>query len=216
MRISGPFLPQFIVGRFRQVRVWVPAFTAAGIEFDGLDATLTDVRTPVRAWSADRRPQHGSGLRLGHGLRLGRGPRLGPGPGPGRVVAGELTATASIPFAVLADRLPPGFTLRRHEHERHGQELRIHGWALAVPVTGTVEISADLSSISVNPRLAGIPSLVGFRIELPGLPPGVAITSIGLAETSITVSLAGRDVQFAGAGNVNRGAVNRVRRMRAG
>lgn len=177
VRIDGPFLIQFIGGRYRRVRLSLPAFTAGGFQFGGLDASLVEVRAPVR------------GLRGGHGL-----------------VAGEIMATVAISFAALSERLPPGFALRRH-----GAELIVHGWALAVPVTGTVEISADLRRISVNPRVAGIPSLIGFRIELPAMPAAVRITSISVGDTALTVALAGRDVRLAVAGTVDHGTVGQVR-----
>jgi len=180
VRISGPFLIQFIGGRYREVRLSVATFTAGGLEFGGLDATLVRVRAPVR------------------GLLAGRG-----------LVAGEITATVAIPFSALSERLPPGFAFRRR-----GVDLTVHGWALAVPVTGTVEISADLRRISVNPRVAGIPSLVGFRIELPAMPQAVEITSISVADSALTVTMAGRDVHIAAAGSVDRGAVDQVRRTK--
>ncbi len=180
VRIAGPFLIQFIGGRYRQVRLSVAAFTAGGVEFGGLDASLAKVRAPVR------------GLLAGHGL-----------------VVGEIGATVAIPFSALSERLPQGFALRRH-----GDQLRVHGWALAVPVTGTVEISADLRRISVNPRVAGIPSLVGFRIELPAMPRAVEITSISVADTAVTVTMAGRDVHLAAAGTVDRGKVGQVMRTK--
>lgn len=182
VRIDGPFLVQFIRGRYRRVRLSVPDFIVGGMEFGGLDASLTEVRAPLR------------GLFAGHGL-----------------VAGDVSATVAIPFSALSKRLPPGFALRRHGHE-----LAVQGWALAVPVTGTLEISADRRRISVNPRVAGIPSLVGFRIELPAMPPAVEITSISVADTALTVTMAGRDVYFAAAGTVDRGAVGQVRRTRYG
>lgn len=134
------------------------------------------------------------------GLLAGRG-----------LVAGEVTAAVAIPFATLSERLPPGFAFRRH-----GQDLRIHGWALAVPVSGTVEISADLRRISVSPRIAGIPSLVGFRIDLPPLPHEVTITAISVTDSALTVSLAGRDVRIAAAGTVDQAAVDQARRTEAG
>ena len=178
VRIGGPFLIQFIRGRYREVRLSVTAFTAGGMEFSGLDAWLGKVRAPVR------------GLLAGHGL-----------------VAGDIRATVAIPFSALSERLPPGFALRRHGHR-----LAVHGWALAVPVSGTVEISADLRWISVSPRVAGIPSLVGFRIELPAMPQAVDITSVSVADAGLTVTMAGRDVRLAAAGSVDRGSVGQVRR----
>lgn len=132
------------------------------------------------------------GLRAGHGL-----------------VVGDIRATLAIPFSALSERLPPGFTLRRRGHE-----MTVHGWALAVPVSGTVEISADLRWISVNPRVAGIPSLVGFRIELPAVAPAVEITSISVADAGLTVTMAGRDVHLAAASSLDRGVVGQVGRAK--
>lgn len=177
VRIAGSFLIQLIVGSYRRVGLTVPAFTAGGMEFAGLEAELTAVRAPVRD------------------LLAGRG-----------LVIGEVAATVAISFAALSSRLPPGFAFRRHGHE-----LRIHGWALAVPVWGTVEISADLRRISISPRIAGIPSLVGFRIELPAMPHEVTITAIRVAQEALTVTLIGRDVRIATAGTVDNAAVSQVR-----
>jgi uncharacterized membrane protein len=182
VRIAGSFLIQLIAGSYRRVGLTVPAFTAGGMEFDGLEAELTAVRAPARD------------------LLAGRG-----------LVFGEVAVTVAIPFSALSSRLPPGFAFRQH-----GQELRIHGWALAVPVSGTVEISADLRRISVNPRIAGIPSLVGFRIELPAMPHEVTITAIRVTEAALTVTLTGRDVRIAAAGTVDSATVSQVNRTEAG
>jgi hypothetical protein len=178
VRIGGPFLPQLIAGRYRQVSLSVPGFTAGGFAFGGLHASLIRVQAPMR------------------GLLAGRG-----------LVVGEMTATVAIPFSSLSERLPPGFAVRRD-----GAELAVHGWALAVPVTGTVEISADLRRVLVNPRVAGIPSLVGFRVELPAMPAAVEITSISVADSAVTVAMGGHDVRLSAAGAVDRGAVGQVRR----
>lgn len=163
VRFGGPFLIQHVAGRFREIRLRLPAFTAGGVGFGGLDARLTNVRALAEATAG-----------------AGRG-----------IVVRELAATVSIPLAGLDERLPPGFTFRRH-----GQELRIHGWVLAVPVTGIVELAADRRRILVNPRIAGIPSLLGFLVDLPALPPEVAISSIYLADNVLAVSLTGHDVRF--------------------
>lgn len=133
-------------------------------------------------------------------LRAGRG-----------LVVSEVAATVAIPFAALSSRLPPGFAFRKHGHE-----LGIHGWALAVPVSGKVEISSDLRHISVSPRIAGIPSFVGFRLELPAMPHEVTITAISVTEEALTVALAGRDVRIAAAGTVENAAVDQVSRTEAG
>jgi hypothetical protein len=176
---GGPFLLQLLGGVYRRVRLTWPAFTAAGMDFRGLDATLTGVRAPVTR------------LMTGGGL-----------------VVGEIAATFAIPFATLDDRLPPGFALRRHR-----QELQIHGSVLAVPVSGIVEINASKRQIVVTPRVAGLPSLVGFRVELPAMPQEVTIISVTVTDTALAVGVAGREVRLA-ARAAGGATTDRVRRMR--
>jgi hypothetical protein len=176
---GGPFLIQLIGGVYRRVRLTWPAFTAGGMDFRGLDATLRDVRAPVAR------------LLAGDGL-----------------VAGEISATFAIPFATLNGRLPPGFALRRHR-----QELQIHGTMLAVPVSGVVEINAERRQIVVTPRIAGVPSLVGFRIEFPAMPQEVTIISVIVTDTALAVGVAGREVSIAARAG-DRATTGEARRMR--
>ena len=110
------------------------------------------------------------------------------------VVVTELSASFAIPLAALNKRLPPGVALRW----RRG-ELQIYSPLIAMPVAGTVAIDTDRRHISVTPRVAGVPSLVGVRVDLPTLPQEVTITSITVAQAALTVSVAGHNVRLAGA-----------------
>ncbi len=107
------------------------------------------------------------------------------------IVITELRARFAIDYPTLSKRLPPGFALRRHRGE-----LQIYSPALALPVAGTVAIDADLRHISVTPRVAGVPSLVGLRVDLPAMPPEVTISSITMTDSALAVSVAGRDVRL--------------------
>lgn len=163
VRIAGPFLIQFIGGIYRQVRLTVPALTAAGMDFTDVSASLTRVRAPLR--------------------------RLLAGDG---IVITELSASLTIPFPALNKRLPAGFALRQHR-----RQLQIYSPLVTLPVDATVAIDADLRHISFTPRLAGFPSLVGFRIDLPAMPKDVTITAITVTDATLLVNVAGRDVRLA-------------------
>ncbi len=180
VRIAGPFLIQLIGGVYRQVRLTVPALTAAGMDFTDISASLTRVRAPLR--------------------------RLLAGDG---IVIAELSASLAIPFAALNKRLPAGFALRRYR-----RQLQIYSPLVALPVDATVAIDADLRHISVTPRLAGMPSLVGFRIDLPAMPRDVTITSITVTDATLLVNVAGSDVRLAPAHTNGRATTSLVRRMR--
>ena len=180
VRIVGPFLIQLIGGVYRNVRLTVPAVTAAGVDFTDISASLTRVRAPIG--------------------------RLLAG---GGIVITELSASVAIPFTALNKRLPAGFALRRHR-----DELQIFSPLVAWPVDATVAIDPDLRHIAVTPRLARVPSLVGFRIDLPAMPPEVTITSIAVTDTTLLVDVAGRDVRLAPAPTAGRPATSQVRRMR--
>src|SRR5215472_6995434 len=47
IRVTGPFLVQLVSGVYRQVKLTVPAFTAAGMELTDLVASLRGVRAPI-------------------------------------------------------------------------------------------------------------------------------------------------------------------------
>lgn len=111
------------------------------------------------------------------------------GAGAGGVVAGAVTATAAIPLTQIADRLPPGLVLRPH-----GGELRVSGMVLLVPVSGTLALRPDGQRIAVVPKLLGVPSLLGFVIPLPGLPPGLVIGSLRIGAGGVELTLAGENI----------------------
>ena len=113
--------------------------------------------------------------------------------GPGRrgLVAGQVTAIMTIPLSVLADRLPRGLELRRH-----GSDLAISGWALLMPVAGTLAVTADGQRISVVPRVLGVPSLLGFVVALPGLPPELSIRALQVSDTGLQVTVSGDNVNL--------------------
>lgn len=165
VRIAGtPFLTQLISGRYRDVTVTLTAFTVGGADFSGLTARLTQVRAPLRA------------LLAGGGL-----------------VAGQMTATATIPLSALSSRLPQGLRLRQK-----GGELRVSGSVLRMPVSGVLRIRvADPQRISVIPKVLGVPSLVGFVIGLPAMPPQLVIKSVRVTGDGLEVSLRGDNVTLA-------------------
>jgi hypothetical protein len=107
------------------------------------------------------------------------------------VVAGQVTAIMTIPLSVIADRLPRGLELRRR-----GADLAISGWALLMPVSGTLAVTADGQRISVVPRVLGVPSLVGFVVALPGLPPQLCIQALQVTETGLEVTVSGDNVNL--------------------
>jgi hypothetical protein len=110
------------------------------------------------------------------------------------MTAGQLTATGTIPYSVLSSRLPPGLTVRPR-----GEDLRISGTILGVPGLGIVGVSADGEKICITPKLVGLPSLVGFVIELPAMPPHVRITSVRVTGGGLEVAVHGAGVPLASA-----------------
>jgi hypothetical protein len=108
------------------------------------------------------------------------------------MTAGQLTATGTIPYSVLSSRLPPGLTV-----QPRGADLRISGTILGVPALGIVGVSAEAEKIRITPKLAGLPSVVGFVIELPALPPHVRIISVRVTGGGLEVAVRGADVPLA-------------------
>jgi len=107
------------------------------------------------------------------------------------LVAGQVTAIMTMPLSVIADRLPRGLELRRQ-----GADLAISGWALLMPVSGTLAVTADGQRISVVPRVLGVPSLVGFAVALPGLPPELYIQALQVTDTGLEVTVSGDNVNL--------------------
>lgn len=163
VKIAGtPFLTQFVAGRYQSIELTLAEFSGAGLKFAGLTARLTKVLAP-----------------LGNLLTSGD------------VVAGAMTATATVPFSALAQRLPPGLLV-----QPHGDDLRIVGMILKVPVRGTLGVRAEPRQISLTPKVAGFPALVGFTITLPAMPAELTIASVRVTTAGLEVSVHGRDVTF--------------------
>ena len=107
------------------------------------------------------------------------------------LVADQVTAIMTIPLSVIADRLPRGLQLRRR-----GADIAVFGWAPLMPVAGTLAVTADGQRISVVPRVLGVPSLVGFVVALPGLPPELCIEALQVTDTGLEVTVSGDNVSL--------------------
>jgi hypothetical protein len=108
----------------------------------------------------------------------------------GEVVIGGATAAATIPFASLSERLPAGLAFRPK-----GADLRISGVLGLMPVRGTVAISAEARRIVLTPKAAGVPSLVGFAVDLHAMPPGMTITSALVRAEGLEFGVHGTDIR---------------------
>jgi LmeA-like phospholipid-binding len=161
--MSAPFLTQLVAGVYREVKVSAQTCTIGSLEMHGLTVRLSQVRAPLRRLLAAR------------GL-----------------IAGCVTATATIPFSVLTARLPPGLVLRRN-----GTDIGISGWIRLMPVAGTLAVAADGQRISVVPKVLGVRGLVGFVIALPGLPPELMIHALQVTDAGLEVTVAGDEVVLA-------------------
>jgi hypothetical protein len=160
--IAGvPFLTQFLAGRYRRVDITMAGFGMNGVEFSSLAATLSGVRAPLRA------------LLAGDGL-----------------VAGRVTATVTLPLAVLTRRLPAGLSVRAKDGD-----LRISGTVLRLPVSGRLAVTAEPQRLCFTPLGVGrIPALVGFVLAVPGLPDRLAIKTVHVTPAGLVVSLTGTEV----------------------
>jgi hypothetical protein len=165
VRVSGPsFLTQLIGGRFRQVEVTVGTFAVNGLEFAGLEASLSEVRAPAR-W-----------LLAGDGL-----------------TAGGVTATAFIPLTALAERLPSGLSLGAQDGDLRifGTVALVPVWGrLAVRaerqrlrftplVTG--RLPAPLGFVISVPGLPGRLGIMSVRVTAAGLEVSLRGTDVVLA-----------------------------------
>ncbi len=107
------------------------------------------------------------------------------------LVAGQVNALATIPFSAIGSRLPPGLVVRRH-----GAELRVSGWVLLMPVAGSLAIRAGGQRICVIPKVLGVPSLVGFVLALPGLPPELVIDGVRTTDAGLEITVRGENVKL--------------------
>ena len=160
--IAGvPFLTQLLGGRYRRVDITMAAFAMNGVEFSSLAATLYGVRAPLRA------------LLAGDCL-----------------VADGVTATVTLPLAVLTRRMPAGLSVRAKDGD-----LRISGTVLRLPVSGRLAVTAEPQRLCFTPLGVGrIPVLVGFVLAVPGLPDRLAIETVQVTAAGLVVNLSGTDV----------------------
>jgi len=163
VRLTGTFVtPQVVSGCYRRVDLDLPSLRAGGLTLAGVTAVLTDVSAPlVRTISG------------------------------GEIVVGQATATATIPFSWLGEKLPVGLALRRK-----GADLRISGVLGLMPVRGTVAISAEARRIVLTPKAAGVPSLVGFAVDLRAMPLGMTIKSVLVTADGLEFSVHGTDIRL--------------------
>jgi hypothetical protein len=152
VRFAGAaFLPQLLVGVYREIEVTLAACTAGGIELHALTARLSLVRAPVRL------------------LLRGRG-----------LVAGQVRGQATIPFSFIASRLPPGLTVQKHGEQvtvlSTVVRLPVVG-TLAIRSDGR-RISVVPSVLGVTSLVGFVLSVPGLPRELTI--DTVAVTDVGL------------------------------------
>lgn len=164
-----------------QVRIAGPVFLT-----QLLAGRYREVQVTIAAFSAGGVDFSGLTARLAQ-VRAPLGLLLSDG-----LVAGQVAATATIPLGVLGSRLPPGLALR---HE--GGEIVVFSSLVPMPVSGVLRVSADAQRIALTPRVLGVPSLVGFAIGLPALPPELVIESVSVSDIGLAVRLRGADVALA-------------------
>jgi hypothetical protein len=105
------------------------------------------------------------------------------------LVAGQISGQATIPFSAIASRLPAGL-----EVHRHGEQVRVRGTLLRLPVTGRLAVTSDGQRISVVPSVLGVPSLVGFVLTVPGLPRELTIDAVRVTDAGLEISMSGDEV----------------------
>jgi len=163
VRFAGAaFLPQLLGGVYREIEVRLAACTAGGIELRALTARLCLVRAPIRL------------LLRGSGL-----------------VAGQVSAQATIPFSAVASRLPAGLDVHRR-----GEQVRVRGTVLRLPVSGILAVTSAGQRISVVPSVLGVPSLVGFVLAVPRLPRELTIDAVRVTDVGLEISMSGAEVKL--------------------
>ena len=65
-----------------------------------------------------------------------------------------------------------------------------------MPVSGTLAVRADRQRISVIPKVLGVPSLVGFVIALPGLPPRLTIDTLDVTDAGLEITMRGENIDL--------------------
>ena len=107
------------------------------------------------------------------------------------LVAGHVSGRATIPFTAIASRLPPGL-----EVHGHGEQVKVRGTVLRLPVTGRLAVTSDGQCISVVPSVLGMPSLVGFVLAVPGLPHELMIDAVRVTDVGLEISMSGAEVKL--------------------
>ena len=167
IRLTGTLVaPQLASGKYRRIDLELPGLRAGSLMLAEARAVLTDVRAPLARTIAG-----------------------------GEVVVGQATASATIPFAALSERLPAGVAFRAK-----GADLRISGVLGLMPVRGTVAISAEARRIVLTPKAAGVPSLIGFAVDLRAMPPEMTITSVVVAADGLEFRVHGAGIRLRGRG----------------
>jgi hypothetical protein len=178
--IAGfPFLTQVAQGDYGRVDVSVGKVSADGAMLRQLRAHFNDV--------------HASLSQL-------------MGKGSSTITAGRAAGSATVPFAVIDQRLPSGLTVRPD-----GKDLKVVGTlvirGVRIPLSATLSLSATSSGIMVTPVHVSNPGLglltgslyssLGFVVPLSTLPLHLRLTSVLVTPSGLEVGAAARDVHFA-------------------
>ncbi|WP_316253894.1 LmeA family phospholipid-binding protein [Actinoplanes lobatus] len=195
VEIAGvPFLTQVLSGRYQEIRISLPDFSAptgtdVTVRMDSLDIRATDVSAPLSA------------------LR----------DGTGEVRAETVTGTGTIDYDVIADATgQPGLTLAEKDGKVVGTaELKISGLQ-TVELAGTADLSVAKGKVQVrfsdvtakdvapNPFVQGqIDSYVKrmtFTVDVPDLPMNLQVQELTPLPEGLRVTFGASDVALAGAG----------------
>ncbi|GAA0419084.1 hypothetical protein Aca07nite_05310 [Actinoplanes capillaceus] len=195
VEIAGvPFLTQVLAGRYQEIRISLPDFSAptgtdVTVRMDSLDIRATDVSAPLSA------------------LR----------DGTGDVRAETVTGTGTIDYDVIADATgQPGLTLAEKDGRVVGTaELKISGLQ-TVELAGSADLSVAKGKVQVrfsdvtakdvapNPFVQGqIDSFVKrmtFTVDVPDLPMNLQVQELTPLPEGLRVTFGASDVALAGAG----------------
>ncbi|WP_246635058.1 LmeA family phospholipid-binding protein [Actinoplanes hulinensis] len=195
VEIAGvPFLTQVLAGKYQEIRISLPDFSAptgtdVTVRMDSLDIRATDVSAPLSA------------------LR----------DGTGDVRAETVTGTGTIDYDVIAEATgQPGLTLAEKDGRVVGTaELKISGLQ-TVELAGTADLSVAKGRVQVrfsdvtakdvapNPFVQGqIDSYVKrmtFTVDVPDLPMNLQVQELTPLPGGLRVTFGASDVALAGAG----------------
>lgn len=173
-----PFLTQLVSGNFRQVDATIGQFDGHGVRVDDLDARFTGVRAPL----AEVLGGNTSDITVAH-----------------------VSATGTIPFAVVRRRLPTGLRV-----DPTGDRLRLSGTldylGVSAPVATVASLAVHGDAIEVTPgpvtvRGVTIPgsavaSRFGFDVPAPVLPLQLRLTSVAATRAGVRIGAAASDVRI--------------------